>query len=901
MMSGYVSKTTPTGPRQQTVSWRDCQSQRLWLLHLRVKTSKLLSGAWRLICQYQAGEMESRIQAVERVPSEGRGKPAQFIPARFVFFNKLSKDDRLLVAFDALALSEVLGREVSVGKIIHGDDHATLKVKVASILGPVRKLTGKMSALLADGSPPDLILNRHCGECEFRDHCRHKAREKDDLSLLGGMTEKERKNYHSKGIFTVTQLSYTFRPRRRPRRLREKCERYDHSLKALAIREKKIHIVGSPELKIDGTPVYLDVEGLPDRDFYYLIGVRVTAPEGVVERSFWADRVDGEKSAWNGFADMLAAIHNPVLVHYGSYKTSFLKKMCERYGQPAAESVVARAIKSAVNVLSLIFARVYFPTYSNGLKEIAGHLGFLWSDPNPSGLKAVMWRHEWEQTTASGLKEQLLKYNADDCQALESAAKALMQLGAGSLNRQPGTKVDHAVVHTELMPHETLWPRFSSPLPEFEQVNKAARWDYQRERIYVRSSKRIRRIANRRTRQIETRINKKVVISDQLVCPSCGGMGHRHLVVTTKILYNLFFGRNSLRKWVVEFRFRYHWCGNCRIRFGLPSAFWPGTNFGRNLIAFVVYQIIELYIPQGTIQRSLARVFGYYFKVTAQVYQFKAIAAHFYRETQELILNRIVRGSLVQVDETRANVRGKAGYVWVFANLHEVTYLYSDSREGGIAQATLSGFKGVLISDFFSAYDSFDCPQQKCLLHLMRDLNGEILRNPYDEELKRMISGFAQLLKEIVETVDRFGLKKHFLHKHHRSVDRFYRQITWADPQSEAAIKCKQRFEKNQGKLFTFLDYDGVPWNNNNAEHAIKAFAALRDVMEGSSTQKGVEEYLILLSVCQTCKYSGVDFLNFLRSGEKDIHAFAESRRGRRRRSPTNEPKALRADEGTQK
>jgi hypothetical protein len=33
----------------------------------------------------------------------------------------------------------------------------------------------------------------------------------------------------------------------------------------------------------------------------------------------------------------------------------------------------------------------------------------------------------------------------------------------------------------------------------------------------------------------------------------------------------------------------------------------------------------------------------------------------------------------------------------------------------------------------------------------------------------------------------------------------------------------------------------------------------------------------------------GVDFLDFLRSGEKDIHAFAESRRGRRRRmqSPT--------------
>ena len=89
------------------------------------------------------------------------------------------------------------------------------------------------------------------------------------------MTVKERKKLHDKGIFTVTQLSYTFRPRRRPKRLRDKREKYRHSLRALAIRQKKIHIVGSPEIKIEGTPVYLDVEGLPDRDFYYLIGVRL--------------------------------------------------------------------------------------------------------------------------------------------------------------------------------------------------------------------------------------------------------------------------------------------------------------------------------------------------------------------------------------------------------------------------------------------------------------------------------------------------------------------------------------------------------------------------------------------------------------------------------------------------
>ena len=93
------------------------------------------------------------------------------------------------------------------------------------------------------------------------------------------------------------------------------------------------------------------------------------------------------------------------------------------------------------------------------------------------------------------------------------------------------------------------------------------------------------------------------------------------------------------------------------------------------------------------------------------------------------------------------------------------------------------------------------------------------------------------------------------------------------------ASKLKQRFKRNRDKLFTFLRYDGVPWNNNNAEHAIKAFARLRDVISGLSTKKGVDEYVTLLSVSETCKYRGIDFLDFLRSGERDVAMFASGHR----------------------
>ena len=99
----------------------------------------------------------------------------------------------------------------------------------------------------------------------------------------------------------------------------------------------------------------------------------------------------------------------------------------------------------------------------------------------------------------------------------------------------------------------------------------------------------------------------------------------------------------------------------------------------------------------------------------------------------------------------------------MFCNFDDVVYFYSESREAETMQTLLKGFKGVLVSDFYSAYDSMDCPQQKCLIHLMRDLNDDMLKNPYDDEMQQIVQRFGELLRQIVDTIDRHGLKKHFL------------------------------------------------------------------------------------------------------------------------------------------
>jgi predicted RecB family nuclease len=839
---------------------------------------------WQLALDFVARSenLQCSCHAVERIPSAGRGRAAQFVPIRFAFSNKLTRHDKLLVAFDALVISRVLGREVTLARIIYGDDRVTLKVKVSALKNDMEQLIDKIDVLISSPSPPDLVLNRHCAECEFQTRCRQKAIEKDDLSLLGSMTEKERTDFNSKGIFTVTQLSFTFRPRRRPKGLKDKRERHHYALKALAIREKKLHIVGSPEIKIEGTPVYLDVEGLPDRGFYYLVGIRTKTGNSVVQHSLWADGPSDEGRIWRELLSKLMDIENPVLIHYGSFESVFLKQMCEKHGGPPKESGAAKAIESSFNLLSVIFGQIYFPTYSNGLKEIAGWLGFRWSDRDSSGVQSIVWRDEWEQAKSPSIKERLITYNAEDCAALELVAHAVAQArqkGIGSDSETAGRL--EVVVADKLDSKMTMWPKFSTSIHDFEAINKAARWNYQRDRIYIRTDAELKK-AKRKKRSLANRVVRisKVVVCEPLrVCPRCQRRTHKFRTLT-KRLHDLRFSRSGATGWVVKYQFQILRCPACGALTPWPNEFWERTAYGRNLVAFSIFEIIELCVSQRSVTETLNRLFGFQMGEIV-VRRLKERGAEYYRETRKKILAEMVASNVIHADETRIRLHTKTAYVWVFTTFHEVVYFYSETREGSLVQSALAEFKGVLVSDFYAAYDAIPCAQQKCMLHLMRDLNDAVLDNPYDESMKKIAMAFAELLRGIVKTIDRWGLKSLFLRKHLVDVASFYKRISKVGHLSAAASKWKVRLDKDREKLFTFLCHDGVPWNNNNAEHAIKAFARLRRTIEGLSTPKGIEEYLILLSVCQTCKYSGLDFLGFLRSGETDISAFAASQRKR--------------------
>ena len=114
--------------------------------------------------------------------------------------------------------------------------------------------------------------------------------------------------------------------------------------------------------------------------------------------------------------------------------------------------------------------------------------------------------------------------------------------------------------------------------------------------------------------------------------------------------------------------------------------------------------MIDLRISQRAVSRTLDALFGLQISVES-INRIKVTATQQYEATQRAILQRIVSGPLVHVDETKITVKREVRWVWVFTNLEDVAYIYSDSRDASTAQDALRNFRGVLVSDFYAGYE----------------------------------------------------------------------------------------------------------------------------------------------------------------------------------------------------
>ena len=350
--------------------------------------------------------------------------------------------------------------------------------------------------------------------------------------------------------------------------------------------------------------------------------------------------------------------------------------------------------------------------------------------------------------------------------------RCLRSLGCGS--NETTVKVEHT---SGLDSNSSYgFGKSSFAIPEMRGITKRAYFNYQQDRIFVRTSRSVRRSIQRKKkrRNLRIRVNKRVTCGSPQFCQNCGHdefklyqkSGH------SKCVKDLRFSATGVKRWVTEFTTQRWVCRNCHTSFYSPKYPTNGRQFGHGIASWVVHQQAANRQSHQALVDSLNDLFGFSFSLGLAKRCMKELASE-YKETEKLLFNMLRQGHVIFADETKVQVRGGTGYVWVFSGIEVVVYRFTETRDSQILEEVLDGFQGVVVSDFYGGYDSVPCQQQKCLVHLIRDINDDMLKAPFNEELKAIASRFTKLLKAIVDDIDKFGLKKRHLNKFVKPTSRF--------------------------------------------------------------------------------------------------------------------------------
>jgi predicted RecB family nuclease len=778
----------------------------------------------------------------------------------FFFFleqDKILTEDVKYYKELSLFLTQKLSIEKAKCSLIYG-----FKMKVRNIRLPkvIEKITlSKRIRIIVDNDKLKPSRIKHCSFCELNNYCRQRLVDDNSLKLLRNISEKEISKFNSKGIFTINQLSYNFKPRRR-KRLSNSKGRYLFELKALSLRDMKTHVLNKRELPKVDNEIFIDFEGNLNYSVY-LIGVVHKRGKGITKHYFWS-KTSNDKSIFSDFFKFIFELNGSFcLFHYGSYETKAMRKINKLHSLIGDNELMFLEVNS-FNLLDCFYSDVFPPTYSNGLKEIANYLGFKWSRTSANGILVTYWRNNWILNPKEKTKRKIIIYNIEDCLALINMKKWLDNIFEGNV------KLKDVISDTKrhLKSKSTLrYGRTKFLIDEYQIVNKLAYFNYQREKVIIRDKNFKSNYSPKKlTPKFINKINSHEHPIRPICCERCGSFKlHAHQNQPREII-DLKINPTGIKRNCILFHLRRFRCQECKHAF-TPRNSIHRSKYGFHLKIWVINQIISYRMSYGNIKKLLLE----YFQISIAVTYLIRIRKEFsdlYSELLDGLKKELINGSLIQGDETKINLRSESGYIWVLTNLNTVIYMYQPNREGIFLHKLLKDFKGVIVSDFYTVYDSIGGSQQKCLIHLIRDINDDLFQNQLNVDLRFVAQEFGVLIKRIVLTIDKYGLKRRNLNKHIKGVHKFYRNLKSRKWETEIGKKWLKRLLKNEDSLFTFLQHDGVPWNNNNAEHAIKSFAFIRREINGFYNRKGIEELLVILSISETCKYRGISFWEFLKS-----------------------------------
>jgi predicted RecB family nuclease len=837
--------------------------------------SFLSKGASRILDGvFQTDLISLHVEGLQRAAGSSTIGNFHYLPFVFQSDAVAPKSQKVLLDVYAFILSHLQGRVPDTGIILKGEGKSKA-VRLSPGHKSGERILNTLKELQQADQPPALMLNKHCQICEFQSRCHAQAVEEGNLSLLGGMSEAEMARLRGKGIFTINQLSYTFRPRRVKKRAKTPAHPHYFALQARALREARVFVHGNPKLNAKDVRIYMDLEGTPTKQSYYLIGLLVAQDGSVHQKSFWSDRDDGESEIFMEMLDYIKPFQDYSVLHYGAYEVRALRRIQRKLPSDYANHL-GDVLKRTINVLSVIGPHIYFPVFSNSLKEIAGFLGHKWSSANATGVQALLWRRRWDETQNEQIRDELVRYNMEDCIGLKVVSDFIELI---SLHDSAAPNASLPYFHTDHFEKEGgqrgIFQKQNFVLEEFDFINRCSYFDYQRDRMSARHVRRLSQDALQ-TEKSTRKTYKNNKVSEIFVsrCPICRSRKLSSMRSLKRQIIDLKFSGAAVRRWVVLYISQKYRCQKCKKEFtpdGFPTT---RTKFGKGLLSWCMYQMIVGGQNMLRIRGGLARMFGIELEVPS-IYNFKQSISLHYAHLYDEMSRTIMNSPVLYIDETTANLRSETGYVWCITDGRSVLYFYRDSREGSFLEEMFKDFRGVLVSDFYTAYDSLKCQQQRCLVHLMRDFNEEMQKHPFDNELKLVGVKFSEVLRDSVATIDQYGFKARHLTKHKRAANDFCRWASNCEFGSPSAERLRSRIAKYQDQLFTFLGQDGVSWNNTIAEHFIKPFARYRQTANGKFTARSIRDYLVILSIAETCKGRGEDFLEFLLRDNERSFRFA--------------------------
>jgi len=554
-------------------------------------------------CTISSDDLVATCDALLKPKRESAGSHTRLEPHVVIGTHSITYDQKLRLAFAGYVVGQTTRYRPSIGLIVPLTK-SPKQIRLEPLYSKLRPIINDLREQISKPTPepPAPCLNKHCATCQFRDHCVREAEKADSLSLLERMTPKLTRKYQKKGIFTVAQLSYLYKPRRRRKKPANIPLLFNVELQALAIRTNKIYLPEIPTMSRQPIELFLDVEGIPDQGFDYLIGLVIQNGNDISSHSFWADSIEEEAKIFEACLQKATEYGDAPIYHYGSYDPRAFQRAAKKHGIDC-EALINRM----VNVNSSVFGKVYFPTRSNRLKDLGKCAGASWSAPYASGLQSLVWRYRWEETSERQYKDLLLTYNQEDCHAVRLLTRELQDLTDAAASRSDVDFADRPKQHSSAI-GETLHRTFDGILT-------SGHAEYQRKRVRLRSKKRRTGVAKEDhrcrskspidKRGISKKATKVIRVPRRRKCPEHPNFLLQPTVeMAEHFLIDLAFTKKGCRKIIVKYTGKKAYCPLCNFAYVPPEIKrLPSWIFGHGFKSWAVYQRVALRLPYTAISQ----------------------------------------------------------------------------------------------------------------------------------------------------------------------------------------------------------------------------------------------------------------------------------------------------------